>query len=176
MAGARVRGEFGDTAGRYTNAKPRRNYAGTSHITRASGKKLVALARYARNKRLADALFQQPSPRSPHPPVPRLLRQPASPRNRPQRRPATPVPPPRRHSARLPAPRHRLRRSHRLAHTQTRSTRNCLTTHTRGMSKPRVAGSNPAGGTGLEPKLILSCQIVMRSVVRDSNQESPKSH
>ncbi|MDT7595909.1 MAG: hypothetical protein QOJ06_1455, partial [Pseudonocardiales bacterium] len=44
---------------RYANAKARRNYAGTSPITRASGKKLVVLARYARNKRLADALFQQ---------------------------------------------------------------------------------------------------------------------
>lgn len=56
---ARVLGEFGDATGRYANAKARRNYAGTSPITRASGKKLVVLARYARNKRLADALFQQ---------------------------------------------------------------------------------------------------------------------
>src|SRR4051812_33726102 len=52
------------------------------------------------------------------PGCPRVLRQPASSQNRPQRRPATPVQPPRRHPARLPAPRHRLRRSHRLAHTQ----------------------------------------------------------
>jgi transposase len=59
ILGARVLGEFGDAAGRYANAKARRNYAGTSPITRASGKKLVVLARYARNKRLADALFQQ---------------------------------------------------------------------------------------------------------------------
>ena len=59
ILGARVLGEFGDAADRYTNAKARRNYAGTSPITRASGKKLVVLARYARNKRLADALFQQ---------------------------------------------------------------------------------------------------------------------
>jgi transposase len=59
ILGARVLGEFGDAANRYTNAKARRNYAGTSPITRASGKKLVVLARYARNKRLADALFQQ---------------------------------------------------------------------------------------------------------------------
>jgi transposase len=56
---ARVLGEFGDATGRYANAKARRNYAGTSPITRASGKKLVVLAHYARNKRLADALFQQ---------------------------------------------------------------------------------------------------------------------
>ncbi len=62
MAGTRtvrVLGEFGDAANRYTNAKARRNYAGTSPITRASGKKLVVLTRYARNKRLADTLFQQ---------------------------------------------------------------------------------------------------------------------
>jgi transposase len=59
ILGARVLGEFGDAAGRYADAKARRNYAGTSPITRASGKKTVVLARYARNKRLADALYQQ---------------------------------------------------------------------------------------------------------------------
>lgn len=56
---ARVLAEFGDATGRYLDGKARRNYAGTSPITRASGKKRVVLARYARNKRLADALFQQ---------------------------------------------------------------------------------------------------------------------
>lgn len=56
---ARVLAEFGDATGRYTDGKARRNYAGTSPITRASGKKRVVLARYARNTRLADALFQQ---------------------------------------------------------------------------------------------------------------------
>jgi transposase len=56
---ARVLAEFGDAPGRYAHAKARRNYAGTSPITRASGKKTVVIARYARNKRLADALFQQ---------------------------------------------------------------------------------------------------------------------
>ncbi len=56
---ARVLAEFGDDAGRYTDAKARKNYAGTSPITRASGKKKIALARYARNRRLADALHQQ---------------------------------------------------------------------------------------------------------------------
>jgi transposase len=59
ILGAWVLGEFGDAANRYTNAQARRNYAGTLPITRASGKKLVVLARYARNKRLTDALFQQ---------------------------------------------------------------------------------------------------------------------
>lgn len=53
--GARVLAEFGDDPNRYVNAKSRKNYAGTSPITRASGKHRVVLARYARNKRLADA-------------------------------------------------------------------------------------------------------------------------
>ncbi len=56
---ARVLAEFGDDAGRYTDAKARKNYAGTSPITRASRKKKIALARYVRNNRLADALHQQ---------------------------------------------------------------------------------------------------------------------
>lgn len=56
--GARVLGEFGDDPNRYAGAKSRKNYAGTSPITRASGKHRVVLARYARNKRLADATYQ----------------------------------------------------------------------------------------------------------------------
>jgi hypothetical protein len=58
ILGARVLGEFGDAADRYADAKARKNYAGTSPIIRASGKKQVVLARYARNKRIADALQQ----------------------------------------------------------------------------------------------------------------------
>jgi transposase len=58
ILGARVLGEFGDDPNRYCNAKSRRNYAGTSPITRASGKSHVVLARHMRNKRLADALDQ----------------------------------------------------------------------------------------------------------------------
>ena len=38
-------------------AKSRKNYAGTSPITRASGTKRVVLARYVRNHRLADAIY-----------------------------------------------------------------------------------------------------------------------
>lgn len=56
---ARVLAEFGDDPDRYADARARKNYAGTSPITRASGTKRVVLARYARNKRLADALYQQ---------------------------------------------------------------------------------------------------------------------
>lgn len=55
----RVLAEFGDDAHRYSTGKARRNYAGTSPITRASGTKTAVLARYARNRRLGDALFQQ---------------------------------------------------------------------------------------------------------------------
>ncbi|MEJ7634430.1 IS110 family transposase [Aeromicrobium sp.] len=57
--GARVLAEFGDDPGRYVDARGRKNYSGMSPITRASGTKRVVLARYARNKRLADALYQQ---------------------------------------------------------------------------------------------------------------------
>jgi hypothetical protein len=56
VLGARVLGEFGDDPNRYADSKSRRNYAGTSPITRASGKSKVVLARHTRNKRLADAL------------------------------------------------------------------------------------------------------------------------
>ena len=59
ILGARVLGEFGDDPDRYADSKARRNYAGTSPITKASGTRRVVLARYARNHRLADALHQQ---------------------------------------------------------------------------------------------------------------------
>jgi transposase len=55
---ARVLAEFGDDPHRYAGARARKNYAGTSPITRASGTRKVVLARYARNRRLADALQQ----------------------------------------------------------------------------------------------------------------------
>jgi hypothetical protein len=54
---AKVLGEFGDDPNRYADAKSRKNYAGTSPITKASGKRKVVLARYARNRRLADACY-----------------------------------------------------------------------------------------------------------------------
>lgn len=58
ILGARVLAEFGDDHARYADAKARKNYAGTSPITRASGTRRVVLARYARNKHLADATHQ----------------------------------------------------------------------------------------------------------------------
>jgi transposase len=57
ILGARVLGEFGDDPNRYCDAKSRKNYAGTSPITKASGKQRVVLARFARNRRLADACY-----------------------------------------------------------------------------------------------------------------------
>ena len=57
ILGARVLGEFGDEPNRYANPKCRKNYAGTSPITRASGTKQVVLARHVRNRRLADAIY-----------------------------------------------------------------------------------------------------------------------
>ena len=59
ILGARVLAEFGDDPARYASAKARKNYAATSPITRASGKKKTALARFAPNDRLIDALIGQ---------------------------------------------------------------------------------------------------------------------
>ncbi|WP_370347984.1 IS110 family transposase [Catenulispora sp. MAP5-51] len=61
IVGARVLAEFGDDPARYTSAKARKNYAATSPITRASGKKRVVAARYVHNDRLIDALMFQAS-------------------------------------------------------------------------------------------------------------------
>jgi transposase len=59
ILGARVLAEFGDDPRRYATAKARKNYAGTSPITRASGKKTTVLARFVHNDRLVDALMAQ---------------------------------------------------------------------------------------------------------------------
>lgn len=55
ITGARMLGEFGDDPERYATAKSRRNYAGTSPRTIASGKRHVVLARHIRNTRLNAA-------------------------------------------------------------------------------------------------------------------------
>ncbi len=57
VLGARVLAEFGDDRTRYVDAKARRNYAGTSPITKASGTRRVVLARFARNERLFNACY-----------------------------------------------------------------------------------------------------------------------
>lgn len=59
ILGARVLGEFGDDPNRYTTAKCRKNYAGTSPLTIASGRKRTVLARHIRNRRLYDAVDQR---------------------------------------------------------------------------------------------------------------------
>lgn len=58
ILGARVLAEFGDDPKRYADAKARKNYAGTSPITRASGTKKAVLARHVHNDRLSDAVHQ----------------------------------------------------------------------------------------------------------------------
>ena len=57
ILGARVLGEFGDDPHRYADAKARKNYAATSPITRASGKKKIVAARWIHNDRLIDAVM-----------------------------------------------------------------------------------------------------------------------
>jgi transposase len=59
ILGARVLAEFGDDHDRYLTAKARKNYAATSPITRASGKKRAVAARFVHNDRLIDALMTQ---------------------------------------------------------------------------------------------------------------------
>ncbi len=59
VLGARLLAEFGDDPARYASAKARKNYAGTSPITRASGRKKTVAARYVHNNRLLDALMSQ---------------------------------------------------------------------------------------------------------------------
>ena len=59
VLGARVLAEFGDDPDRYADPKARKNYSGMAPITRASGTRRVVLARFARNRRLADALYHQ---------------------------------------------------------------------------------------------------------------------
>ena len=91
VLGARALGEFGDDPDRYTGAKSRRNYAGTSPITVASGRKRAVLARQVRKAASLrrpgpmGVLFPNPKPRSPS-----LLRQTKSSRRPPP--PSTPSP------------------------------------------------------------------------------------
>jgi transposase len=54
VLGAGALGEFGDDPDRYDHPKARKNYAGNSPITKASGTKKVVLKRFARNTRLAN--------------------------------------------------------------------------------------------------------------------------
>jgi hypothetical protein len=57
VVGARVLGEFGDDPERYADARARKNYAATSPITVASGKRKMVKARFVSNRHLADACY-----------------------------------------------------------------------------------------------------------------------
>ena len=59
ILGARVLAEFGDDPTRYVDSRARKNYSGMAPVTKTSGKSRVVLARHSRNRRLADALYQQ---------------------------------------------------------------------------------------------------------------------
>ena len=77
ILGARVLGEFGDDPDRYADAKARKNYAGTSPITVASGKRKVVKARYVGNDHLKDACYLSASRPSAPRPGRAVLRHPA---------------------------------------------------------------------------------------------------
>jgi hypothetical protein len=118
---ARVLGEFGDDPHRYVNAKARKNYAGTSPITRASGSKKVVLARYVRNRRLADALQQWAfCAMRGSPGAKAYYRQLRDRKDRPPGSPPTTRQPARRHPARLSENPHPLRRTNSLGPTENR--------------------------------------------------------
>ncbi len=59
ILGARVLAEFGVDPHRYPDSRARKNDSGMAPVTKTSGTKRVVLARHARNRRLADALYQQ---------------------------------------------------------------------------------------------------------------------
>ena len=121
ILGARVLGEFGDDPNRYTDAKSRKNYAGTSPLTVASGKKRAVLARHVRNRRLYDAIDQWAfCALTSQPRRPRLLRPAPRRRRPPPPSPTRPGQPPRRHPARLPTPPHPYDEHTAWAHRQPR--------------------------------------------------------
>lgn len=61
VLGAQVLGSFGGNPNAMPPPSHAKNYAGTSPLTIASGKKRAVLARHVRNRRLYDALVQMPS-------------------------------------------------------------------------------------------------------------------
>ena len=115
VLGARVLGEFGDDPERYESAKSRRNYAGTSPLTVASGRKRSVRARFVRNRRLADAADRWAlcSLRA-SPGCHDFYRRPARCGRPPSPGAARPRQPPRRLPPRLPQDTPPLRRGHRL--------------------------------------------------------------
>lgn len=132
ILGARVLAEFGDAPGRYRSSKDRKNYAGTSPITRQSGKVRIVAARYIHNDRLVDAhqwtglLRDSARPRSP-----RLLRPAPRPPYQAQRRSAPGRQPARRCPPRLPQRPNPIRPKHSMGPS---THHRCLTIKRPGMS------------------------------------------
>jgi hypothetical protein len=60
VLGARVLGKLGDDPNRFIKANARRDYAGASPITRASGRYRGIFARPVRSRRLGDAIHRWP--------------------------------------------------------------------------------------------------------------------
>jgi len=58
VLGARALGEFGDDPNTYQDGRARQNYAGSSPLTKASGKSRIVHARFIRNRWLADSSRQ----------------------------------------------------------------------------------------------------------------------
>ena len=144
ILGARVLGEFGDEPDRYATAKSRKNYAGTSPITRASGTSGSCWPATSATERLADAIYLWAFAALTTSPGARAYYDAPRRRRHPPPGPPHPRQPPRRHPPRLPRQPHRLQRNHRLGTPQPRNHPGRLTTCSRGMS-------NPARGSWARP-------------------------
>ena len=160
VLGARALGEFGDDPHRYTSVKSRRNYAGTSPITIASGRKHAVVARQVRKAASLrrsgplGVLFPHPKPRRPS-----VLRPTASSRRSPPPSPTSSRQPTRRHPPRLPQTPNPLQRTNRLGtpnhHRPSRrltfTPLGCLyftNRVSRGVGEPVLVSGSGAGGCG----------------------------
>jgi hypothetical protein len=112
-------------------------------ITRASGTRRTVLARHARNRRLADALYRQAFAALGTSPGARDLYDQQRARDATHHQALRPRQSAGRHPARLPAPPHPLRRDHRLAHRHESRHRGRLTSYDRGMSEAASSETNP---------------------------------
>jgi hypothetical protein len=114
VLGARVLGEFGDDPNRCTDAKSRRNYAGTSPLTVASGRKRAVLPPTCETAASTTPSISGPYALCRPAPAPARSVTNTAPGEPPPPRPARPGQPPRGHPARLPTPPCPLQRAHRL--------------------------------------------------------------
>ena len=141
------------------NSKARRNYAGTSPRTIASGKKKTV----TRTPRPQPTSLRRPRPSSilrPHtkPRMPKVLRPTPRRRRPPPPSPTRPRQPTRRHPPRLPHPPHPLQRKHGLGppptHTHKRKSTSRLTTYGPGVSSLRALWPDPAERVNVSPRCI----------------------